>query len=316
VNPERRQEVKKVLAGALERTPPERHSYLDQACPDASLRREVESLIAAHEQGDSSFMERPAVGSNEMLMSGTKLGPYEIIARLGAGGMGVVYRARDGRLERDVAIKVLPLGLLADEAARKRFRKEALALAKLNHPNIAVVYDVGEQEGTDFLVMECVPGNSLAEELGSSLRTEKEAVALGTQIAAALEEAHEQGIVHRDLKPGNIMVTPKRQVKVLDFGLAKILRAAGESSTTESFSQTQNLAGTLPYMAPEQLRGEPADARTDVHALGAVLFEIVTGKRPYRENSVPQLTDAILHQQPVAPRALNARCRRSWSESS
>jgi eukaryotic-like serine/threonine-protein kinase len=306
VKPERWQEVKKVLAGALERTPPERRAYLDQACSDDSLRREVESLVAAHERGDSSFMGRQAVGSNEMLQSGTKLGPYEVLARQGAGGMGVVYRARDGRLERDVAIKVLPLGLLGDETARKRFRNEALALAKLNHPNIAAVYDVGEQEGTDYLVMEFVHGKSLAEE-GPVSQPEKEAVALGAQIAAALEEAHEQGIVHRDLKPGNIMVTPKRQVKVLDFGLAKILRAAGESSATESFSQTQNLAGTLPYMAPEQLRGEPADARTDVHALGAVLFEIVTGQRPYREDSVPQLTDAILHQQPVAPRALNAR---------
>ena len=306
MTPDRWQEIKQVLAGALERTPPQRRSYLDQACPDASLRREVESLIAAHEQGDSSFMERAVVGSNEMLKSGTKLGPYEIIARLGAGGMGVVYRARDGRLESDVAIKVLRPGLLADKAARKRFRKEALALAKLNHPNIAAVYDVGEQEGTDFLVMECVPGKSLAEE-GPVSQPEKEAVALGTQIAAALEEAHEQAIVHRDLKPGNIMVTPRRLVKVLDFGLATILRAPGDSIATESFSQTQNLAGTLPYMAPEQLRGEPADARTDVHALGAVLFEIVTGQRPYREDSVPQLTDAILHRQPVAPRALNAR---------
>ena len=272
-----------------------------------SLRREVESLIAAHEQGDSSFMERPVAGNNEALKPGTKLGPYEILSRLGAGGMGVVYRARDARLERDVAIKVLPLGLLADKATRKRFRKEALALARLNHPNIAAVYDVGEQEGTDYLVMECVPGKSLAEEAKRPSQPEKEAVALGTQIAAALEEAHEQGVVHRDLKPGNIMVTPKRQVKVLDFGLAKILRAASDLSATESFAQADNMAGTLPYMAPEQLRGEPADARTDVHALGAVLFEIVTGSRPYREDSVPQLTDAILHRQPVTPRALNAR---------
>ena len=307
MKPERWQEVKKVLAAALERPPGVRQAYLDQACAEPALRREVESLIAAHEQGHSNFMEQLFVGSSEALKSGTKLGPYEILARIGAGGMGVVYRARDQRLERDVAIKVLPLGLLADQAARKRFRKEALALAKLNHPNIAAVYDVGEQEGTDYLVMECVPGKSLAEEVGPASQPEKEAVALGTQIAAALEEAHEQGIVHRDLKPGNIMVTPKGQVKVLDFGLAKILRETGEFSATESFSQTQNLAGTLPYMAPEQLKGEPADARTDVHALGAVLFELVTGKRPYREDSVPQLTDAILHRQPVTPRALNAR---------
>ncbi len=307
MNRERWQEVKQVLAGALERTPDQRSAYLDQTCSEPSLRREVESLIAAHEQGDSSFMERPVAGNNEALKPGTKLGPYEILSRLGAGGMGVVYRARDARLERDVAIKVLPLGLLADKATRKRFRKEALALARLNHPNIAAVYDVGEQEGTDYLVMECVPGKSLAEEAKRPSQPEKEAVALGTQIAAALEEAHEQGVVHRDLKPGNIMVTPKRQVKVLDFGLAKILRAASDLSATESFAQADNMAGTLPYMAPEQLRGEPADARTDVHALGAVLFEIVTGSRPYREDSVPQLTDAILHRQPVTPRALNAR---------
>jgi eukaryotic-like serine/threonine-protein kinase len=307
VNPERWKEVKKVLAGALERTPEQRSVYLDRSCSDASLRREVESLIAAHEQGDGSFMELAVVESNEALKPGAKLGPYEVLARIGAGGMGVVYRARDGRLERDVAIKVLPLGMLADDAARKRFRKEALALAKLNHPNIAAVYDVGEQEGTDYLVMECVPGKSLAEESGPISQREKDAVALGTQIAAALEDAHEQGIVHRDLKPGNIMVTPKRQVKVLDFGLAKILRVEGDSYATESFGQTDNLAGTLPYMAPEQLRGEPADARTDVHALGAVLFEIVTGQRPYQEDSTPQLTDAILHRQPVTPRALNAR---------
>jgi tetratricopeptide (TPR) repeat protein len=307
VNPERWQEIKDVLASALERTPAERRAYLDQACTDASLRREVESLIAAHEQGESSFMERPVAVNSEALKPGAKLGPYEILARIGAGGMGVVYRARDGRLERDVAIKVLPLGTLADEAARKRFRKEALALAKLNHPNIAAVYDVGEQEGTDYLVMECVPGKSLAEEPKWTSQPEKEAVALGTQIAAALEDAHEQGVVHRDLKPGNIMVTPKRQVKVLDFGLAKILRVEGDSYATESFAQTDSLAGTLPYMAPEQLRGEPADARTDVHALGAVLFEVVTGQRPYQEDSTPQLTDAILHRQPVTPRALNAR---------
>jgi eukaryotic-like serine/threonine-protein kinase len=307
VTPERWQEVKKVLAGALERPPDQRRVYLDQACTEPTLRREVESLIATHEQGNTRFMERPVVGSNEALTNGTKLGPYEILARLGAGGMGVVYRARDGRLERDVAIKVLAPGLLADESARKRFRKEALALAKLNHPSIAAVYDVGEQEGVDYLVMECVPGHSLAEEVGSGPVPQKEALGLGVQIAKALEEAHELGIVHRDLKPGNIMVTPKGQVKVLDFGLAKILRVAGDSQATESFAKTENMAGTLPYMAPEQLRGEPADARTDVHALGAVLFEMATGKRLYQEDSVPQLTDAILHRQPVTPRALNAR---------
>jgi serine/threonine protein kinase/tetratricopeptide (TPR) repeat protein len=307
VTPERWQEVKAVFTDALKQTPGERRAYLDQVCEDTSLRNEVESLLAAHENAGSSFLERQLVGNLTMLESGTKLGPYEILSRLGAGGMGVVYRARDGRLERDVAIKVLSPGLLPDEAARKRFNKEALALAKLNHPNIATVYDVGEVNNTDYLVMECVPGHSLDEESKSRPVIETQAVALGVQIALALEEAHEHRIVHRDLKPGNIMVTPKGQVKVLDFGLAKFLWAPGDSDVTESFTQTQNMAGTLPYMAPEQLRGEPADARTDLHALGAVLFEIVTGKRLYQEGSVPRLTDAILHQQPVAPRSLNAR---------
>ena len=306
MTPERWQEVKEKLAAALERPPEDRGVYLDQACTEPALRREVESLIAAHEQTRTSFLTQPGAQLEEPMI-GSRLGPYEILALIGAGGMGVVYRARDGRLDRDVAIKVLPLGLLIDEAVRKRFRKEALALAKLNHPNIAAVYDVGEQGGTDYLVMECVPGQSLAEVLRSGSMPDREAASLGLQVATALEEAHEQGIVHRDLKPGNIMITPKRQAKVLDFGLAKILRPLGEASATESFTQTQNVAGTLPYMAPEQLRGEPADARTDIHALGAVLFELVTGKRLHQEDSVPQLTDAILHQQPVAPRALNAR---------
>jgi eukaryotic-like serine/threonine-protein kinase len=309
MTPERWQEVKEIFADVLEQKPAVRATYLKKVCTDASLRQEVELMIAAHEQGGSSFMERPTVGlgTNEALKSGTRLGPYEILARIGAGGMGVVYRARDGRLERDVAIKVLPLGLLTDEGARKRFRKEALALAKLNHPNIAAVYDVGEETGADYLVMECVPGKSLAEETRSGSLPEKEATALGLQIATALEEAHEQGIVHRDLTPANIMVTPKRQAKVLDFGLAKILRPMGEASVAERFTQTQNLAGTLPYMAPEQLQGEPIDARTDIHALGLVLYEMASGRRLFQQNSIPQLTDAILHQPPVTPRAFNAR---------
>jgi serine/threonine-protein kinase len=306
VTPGHWQEVKEVLAAALERPPEERRVYLDRACGEPSLRREVQSLIDAHEQAESTWMGQPFARTGEMLKSGAKLGPYEILARIGAGGMGVVYRARDGRLEREVAIKVLPTGLLTDEATRRRFHKEALALAKLNHPNIAAVYDVGDEQGADYLVMECVQGQSLAEAVRPGAIPEKKAAALGAQIAAALEEAHEQGVVHRDLKPANIMVTPKEQVKVLDFGLAKILRPFAVSGTMQTSADTATMTGTPPYMAPEQLRGEPADARTDIHALGTVLFEMVTGERLYREDSFPRLTDAILHRQPVAPRALNA----------
>jgi eukaryotic-like serine/threonine-protein kinase len=308
MTPERWQEVKKLLAGALERRPDERRIYLESTCADPSLRREVESLIAAHEQGDTGFVERIAMGTSEPLNVGDKIGPYEILARIGAGGMGVVYRARDSRLEREVAIKVLSADLLLDEPARRRFRKEALALAKLNHANIAAVHDVGEQAGADYIVMECVPGLSLAEKVRSGSLGEKEISSLGSQIAAALEEAHEQGIVHRDLKPANVMVTPKGQAKVLDFGLAKLLLPFG-AATTQSFAESQALVGTLPYMAPEQLQGEPVDARTDIHALGLVLYEMASGRRLFQQDSIPQLTDAILHQQPVTPRAFNARSR-------
>ncbi|MFY9585078.1 MAG: serine/threonine-protein kinase, partial [Candidatus Acidiferrales bacterium] len=244
-------------------------------------------------------------------MIGHTLSHYRVVEQIGSGGMGVVYRAHDDRLERDVALKVLPTGTLADEAARKRFRKEALALAKLGHPNIGVIHDFDTQDGVDFLVMEYIAGATLAERIAAGALPEKEVLALGAQIAAALEEAHEHSVVHRDLKPGNILVTPKGQAKVLDFGLAKLLRPsgprAGETATTETVSDTAVVAGTLPYMSPEQLRGEPADARADIYATGAVLYEMATGQRPFREGLASRLTDAILHQPPVPPRTLNGR---------
>ncbi len=235
----------------------------------------------------------------------SKLGPYEILSLLGAGGMGEVYRARDTRLDRDVALKVLPAGTLADEAARRRFRNEALTLAKLSHPNVAAVYDVGEQDGMDYLVMECVPGRSLAEKLSTGALPEKEVVRLGAQVAAALEDAHEHGIVHRDLKPANILVTPKEQAKVLDFGLAELFRVEHEAVTAEIAAGAPALAGTLPYMAPEQVRAERADARTDLYALGAVLYEAATGKRAFPITGFAPLMHAILNSQPPAPRTLN-----------
>jgi eukaryotic-like serine/threonine-protein kinase len=307
VTPERWQEVKKVLAAALERAAQDRSVYLDKACSEPALRREVESLLAAHDKGDGSFFERLAAANGEPLKIGDEIGPYEILAWIGAGGMGIVYRARDSRLEREVAIKVLSVGLLADDSARRRFRREALALAKLNQANIAAVYDVGEQGGADYLVMECVPGLSLSEKVKSGALLEKEISSLGSQIAAALEEAHEQGIIHRDLKPANVMVTPKGQAKVLDFGLAKLLLPLSDVATTQSFAESKALVGTLPYMAPEQLQGEPVDTRTDIHALGLVLYEMASGRRLFQQDSVPQLADAILHQPPVTPRAFNAR---------
>ena len=243
------------------------------------------------------------------LSPGTRLGRYEVVRLLGAGGMGEVYLAKDQHLDgKEVALKVLPAGALADEAARKRLRKEAIALSKVSHPNIAVVSDFDTQRDIDFLVMEYVRGQTLTQRLAAGALTEKEVSRLGSQIASALEEAHEQGVVHRDLKPGNVLVTPKGQAKVLDFGLAKMLRPVTTGTvTTETLSGTHGAAGTLPYMAPEQLRGETVDARTDIFALGAVLYEMATEKRAFREESSPRLTDAILHQTPVTPRAVNPR---------
>jgi serine/threonine protein kinase/tetratricopeptide (TPR) repeat protein len=239
-------------------------------------------------------------------MIGQTLGHYRILERVAAGGMGVVYRARDEQLDRDVALKVLPTGTLSDDTARRHFRKEAMALAKLNHPNIETVYEFGTQDGMDFLVMEYVPGRTLAERLAGGTLPEKEVVALGLQIAAAMEEAHERGIVHRDLKPANIAITAKGRAKILDFGLAKLLRPVDEG-TTDTITDSQAVAGTLPYMPPEQLRGEPADARADIYTIGAVLYEMSTGRRAFQEEQTSRLIDAILHQPPVAPRALNSR---------
>jgi TolB-like protein/Flp pilus assembly protein TadD/tRNA A-37 threonylcarbamoyl transferase component Bud32 len=239
-------------------------------------------------------------------MIGQTLGRYRIVEKLGAGGMGEVYRAHDEQLERDVAIKVLLANTLADDHARRRFSKEAKTLSKLNHPNIAQIHDFGSQDGVDFLVMEQVPGESLKDKLDKGSLPEKELVRLGGQIADALGEAHEQGIVHRDLKPGNVKLTAKGQAKVLDFGIAKLLQAATEA-TTQTFTETHSLAGTLPYMAPEQLRGEEIDARSDLYSFGVMLYEMATARRPFEEKLSTALSDAILHQAPPAPRTVNRR---------
>jgi eukaryotic-like serine/threonine-protein kinase len=240
-------------------------------------------------------------------MMGKTLTHYHIVEKIGEGGMGVVYRARDSRLERDVALKVLPAGMLADEGARRRFRKEALALSKLNHPNIATVHDFDSDAGVDFLTMELVAGESLASKIHSGPLPEKEIIPLSAQIASALDEAHEHHIVHRDLKPGNIMVTPKGQVKLLDFGLATLFEPIGTMTTAETLARTAGVAGTMPYMAPEQLQGENPDRRSDFFSFGAVLYEMATEQRPFREETVARLTEAILHQSPVSPRTLNTR---------
>ena len=237
---------------------------------------------------------------------GQRFGRYRIEEEIGAGGMGVVYRAYDEKLERDLALKVLAPGALNDDAARKRFRNEARVLSRLNHPAIQTIHDFDTFDGHDYLVSELVPGLSLDTRLQSGALPEKEVVDLGFQLAQGLEAAHTAGVLHRDLKPANLRVTPDGRLKILDFGLATLSREAVLTlSTTQTLATAPTgIAGTLPYMSPEQLLGERVDSRSDVYSAGVVLFELATQRLPFNESLVPKLTNAILHQAPPALRGL------------
>ena len=234
---------------------------------------------------------------------GERLGPYEIVAFIGAGGMGEVWRARDTRLEREVALKVLPASTLADPTARARLLREARMASQLNHPNVCTIHEVGESDGRAYIAMELVEGRSLASLLAGGGLPAEQVLKLGLQLADALAHAHERGVVHRDLKSGNVNVTLEGRVKVLDFGLAKRLAsedlAKATTLTQASLTEAGAIVGTLAYMAPEQLRGEGADARSDVWALGVVLYEMAAGRRPFRGDTSYELSSAILSQPPA-----------------
>src|SRR5437899_2343962 len=251
-------------------------------------------------------VSRPIIRWTMYLPSGTRLGPYKIEAPIGAGGMGEVYRAIDTRLKRDVAVKVLSSHLTAEPSAKQRFEREAHTASALNDPHICTIYDVGEHEGRQFLVMELLEGQTLKQYMDGQALAVEQVLRLGTQIAGALQSAHGKGIIHRDVKPANIFVTASGEIKVLDFGLAKLLQQTDHDATL-SLALTEPLAvlGTLPYAAPEQLRGENTDARTDIWGLGTVLYEMATGKRPFSDELTPRLIDAILHQLPAPLRGLN-----------
>jgi dipeptidyl aminopeptidase/acylaminoacyl peptidase len=243
------------------------------------------------------------------LASGTRLGPYELISPLGAGGMGEVYRARDTRLDRDVAVKVLPAHLSASEEGRQRFEREARTISQLSHPHICALYDVGREGETEYLVMELLEGETLADRLAKGELPSEHVLRYGIEIADALDKAHRQGIVHRDLKPGNIMLT-KSGVKLLDFGLAKAVAPLANTSGLTSFptvagsrqplTQEGTILGTFQYMAPEQLEGKDADARTDIFAFGAVLYEMATGRKAFQGSSQASLISNIMKEEPAA----------------
>jgi serine/threonine protein kinase len=246
------------------------------------------------------------------ITSGTKLGPYEIQSPLGAGGMGEVYRARDTRLDRTVAIKILPAHLTDNPEAKQRFDREARAISSLNHPNICTLYDVGHQDGTDYLVMEFLEGETLASRLAKGALPPEQVLKYVIEICEGLEKAHKTGVIHRDLKPGNIMLT-KTGAKLMDFGLAKTVTGPPPSSgltatldgawAGESARGSQNpltargtIVGTFQYMSPEQVEGKEADARSDIFALGAVLYEMATGKRAFEGKTTASVIAAVLER--------------------
>jgi len=237
---------------------------------------------------------------------GSDFGHYRILQRIGSGGMGVVYLAHDSRLDRDVAIKVLSPGTLSDESARHRFHNEARALSKLNHPNIATIHDFDSQRDTDFLVMEYIPGNSLKTTLAPGPLSESDLLPLAIQLADGLAAAHDHSIIHLDLKPANLLLTSEGRLKILDFGLAK-LRVPQAESVTQSALESHAIAGTVPYMAPEQILGAELDPRTDLFSAGLILYEMATGQRPFAELPSGKILDAILHRAPIPPRKLNPR---------
>src|SRR5271157_141630 len=334
-------QVDDVLQSVLDRTPEERDAFLRSACAgDEVLEREVRSLLTS-EGAAGRFLEDPAMEVAAKALArrqreqeqesadipiGRTISHYRIAAKLGDGGMGVVWKARDTRLDRFVALKVLPAAMTGDPERKRRFVQEAKAASALNHPNIITIYEIDQAEGVDFIAMEFVPGKSLQQLITRKRLEPNEALNYAIQLAGALAAAHAAGIVHRDLKPGNIMVNESGSVKVLDFGLAKLTEpgGAGEPDLTRTIAEAPMtfegmIAGTPSYMSPEQAQGKKLDGRTDIFSFGSVLYELVTGRRPFVGDSTTAVLSAIVRDQPKpaadtapgVPRALDrivARC--------
>ena len=307
MKPERRQQIEQLYSQACDLGPGERADFLKNECAgNKALQEEVESLCARDPDAkQSSAATAPAhnqaIVTAQDLMGRTLL-HYRVVEKIGEGGMGIVYRAWDEHLRRDAAIKVLPAGTLCDETARRRFRKEAHALARLNHPNIESVYDFDFQDGLDFLVMEYVPGATLGKKLEERPLPEREIIRLTLQLADGMAAAQAQGIVHRDLKPGNLVVTPDGRLKILDFGLATLLHPSGPEETTDSGPDYHGGGGTLAYMSPEQLTDLPVDSRADIYSTGVILYEMATGGLPFKATLSTALVNDIINKPPPLPR--------------
>jgi Tol biopolymer transport system component len=315
MTPDRWQRIQEVLAEAKPLDPSARRHYLDEACRgDTELRSEVDSLLRSLESDSAGALDSPAIANVSglsraaprticpSLAGGTRLGPYEIVDLLGSGGMGEVYRARDTRLNRAVAIKILPQSFGRNPDALARFEREAQVIAALSHPNIRAIHDFGREGDILYAVAELLQGQTLQERLSEGALPQRKAVEFALAIAHGLSAAHEKGIVHRDLKPANVFLTSDGGVKLLDFGLAKIIAhdpmTAHDAPTDALATEPGIVMGTVGYMSPEQVRGRPVDHRSDIFSLGAILYEMLSGRRAFRGDSAADTMAAILNQDP------------------
>src|SRR6266496_3115014 len=319
MTPERWEQVGGLYRAALDLQPDERASFLDEACGDnEALRQEVESLLAA-EGGAGDFLDAGAmkdaakmlVGESSLMLVGKELGHYHLLSLLGSGGMGEVYLAEDARLKRKVALKLLPRDLTANQDRLRRFEQEAHTASALNHPNILTIHEIGEAEDRRFMAAEFVDGGTLRSRMSSGPLKIGEALSIAEQVASALAAAHDAGIIHRDIKPENIMVRRDGIVKVLDFGLAKLMpqgEGGAEDATRQLVKTSPGMVmGTVAYMSPEQARGLQVDVRTDIFSLGVLIYEMVAGRLPFEGLNTNEIMASILNDKEPTPLARYAR---------